>query len=181
MDSTPCLCYKRQIVSDRESKLYSGTELTEALAVKRYPLPLAAGLSHSFQWLHNRFMRGWVILQILPPFFKVAFTRKGFLSRDGRTLIAGKARRSFISLFPPLARGLQKKYALASGCTSCGTSCKLLFQCPHWDERTHLCKVYKYRPEVCRLFPITPADIHERNIVARGTSECGFQFKRPNG
>jgi hypothetical protein len=113
------------------------------------------------------------------PFLKVFFSLNGMGSRDGRTLIWGKLRRVSISFFPPLAHYLQKKYGMSGGCTQCGASCKIMFQCPHWDDSTHLCTVYEDRPNICRLFPITPADLRDRNIVMKGTL-CGFHFKDRN-
>ena len=128
--------------------------------------------------LNKLWKRFWVIIPLFPPFFAVAFSREGLLSRDGRTLIWGKMRRSFISLVPPLARFLQKHYGLTGGCQNCGSSCKLLFQCPHWNAETRLCSVYEDRPNICRLFPITPGDIVDRNIVTKKIP-CGFEFKKP--
>jgi len=122
----------------------------------------------------------WHLIERTIPFLVVFFSSRGIFDRDGRTLIRGKARRLTLSFFPPLARALQKHYGMKGGCTSCGASCKLLFQCPHWDDRTHLCSVYEDRPNICRMFPITPGDIVDRTISAKGGRECGFTFeKRP--
>jgi len=126
-------------------------------------------------WPVRRFL---VIAKIMQVFFGVLFTKKGLLSKEGRQQFRGKARRSTISLFPPLARHLQKKYGLQGGCTSCGASCNLMFQCPHWDASTHLCGVYEDRPDVCRQFPITPMDISDRTLV-RNDVNCGFTFQKP--
>jgi hypothetical protein len=119
----------------------------------------------------------WHIYERTVPFFFVVFTKKGLFSRDGRQLIWGKTRRIFISFIPPLAYYLQKKHGISGGCTSCGASCKLLFQCPHWDDKSHLCNVYEDRPNICRFFPITPADIEDRNLILKDTP-CGFDFKK---
>ena len=119
--------------------------------------------------------RIWFVLQILPHFFTVAFSDVGLGSEEGRTLIWGKVRRFFLSLFPALARSLQKQHGLQGSCRSCGASCKLLFQCPHWDDLSKLCTVYDDRPAVCRLYPITPADIRDRDLVL-AKRPCGFQF-----
>ncbi len=125
----------------------------------------------------TRYLRRlWVVLRILPPFLKVTFSRQGLGCAEGRTQIRGKARRSFISLFPGWAVRLQKKHGIQGGCTSCGASCKLLFQCPHWDETSHLCSVYEDRPDVCRQFPVTPTDIRDRNLVRKDVP-CGFTFR----
>lgn len=123
--------------------------------------------------------RAWYIAQIFVPFLGAFFSRNGLFSAEGRLLILGKARRSFLSLFPPFARSLQKKYGLVGGCQSCGASCKLMFQCPHWDDKSHLCSIYEDRPNICRLFPMTPSDIRDRNIVLKKQT-CGFEFRKPN-
>jgi hypothetical protein len=65
---------------------------------------------------------------------------------------------------------------MSGGCNRCGSSCKLLFQCPHWDDDSKLCSVYEDRPNICRLFPITPGDLRDRNLVAK--SPCGFTFHK---
>ena len=126
-----------------------------------------------YRWLR----RSWYNLERFPPFFRVCLSKDGLGSANGRQLIWGKLRRVCLSLFPPLCRALNRKYELSGGCVSCGASCKLLFQCPHWDESTHLCGVYEDRPNICRLFPITPADISDRNLVLPDKS-CGFKFSK---
>lgn len=118
------------------------------------------------------------IARIFEAFFAVAFTRQGLGSAAGRQLIWGKLRRSFITQFPAWARALQKKHGLQGGCISCGASCKLLFQCPHWNESSHLCNIYEDRPNACRFFPMTPSDISDRNLVLKEKA-CGFRFDRP--
>lgn len=141
-------------------------------------LPLSS--SGPIARLANRFRparRMWHLWERTIPFLVIAFSKDGLGSRDGRTLILGKFRRMLISTVPPLARALQKKYGIQGSCTSCGASCRLLFQCPHWDSRSHLCSVYEDRPSICRLFPITPGDIKERDIVLKSKS-CGFTFKK---
>ena len=114
-----------------------------------------------------------------PPFFAVLFTRKGLFSRGGRQLILGKFRRVALSFFPAYSQRLQKRHGISGGCRSCGASCKLLFQCPHWDVGSNLGSVYEDRPTICRLFPITPADIADRNLVQGIEGGCGFQFNKP--
>jgi hypothetical protein len=131
----------------------------------------------NFLMQHRWFRRSVYNMERFPPFFKVCLSREGFGSSKGRQLIWGKFRRACLSLVPPLCRSLHRKYQLSGGCVSCGASCKLLFQCPHWDESTHLCGVYEDRPSICRLFPITPADIQDRNLVLPEKS-CGFKFSK---
>lgn len=137
------------------------------------PMPLARPARP--KWLR----RIMVIAATFPPFFAVVFTRDGLFSSAGRQLIGGKFRRVFLSFFPALSRRLQKHYGISGGCRSCGASCKLLFQCPHWDSRSNLCSVYEDRPNICRLFPITPADISDRNLVRGVQGGCGFRFRTP--
>lgn len=117
--------------------------------------------------------------QRLAVFLRIAFLHpNGLRSAQGRTLIWGKVRRALLGLCPPLARHLQKRYGLSGGCNNCGASCNLLFQCPHWDPNTKLCSIYPHRPNVCRLFPITPADLRERDLVAP-QHPCGYDFAAP--
>ena len=123
------------------------------------------------------FRRLWFMGQTVPPFLVAALSSKGLITKEGRQLIRGKARRIFLSMIPPLSRHLQRKYGLQGSCSNCGASCKLLFQCPHWDKNTRLCSIYEDRPNICRLFPITPADIRDRHIAAERKTECGFDFK----
>ena len=112
-------------------------------------------------------------MERVPPFVSAAFSDRGLADPDGRSLIWGKFRRMLLSLIPPLARYLQKHYGLSGNCAQCGNSCRLLFQCPHLDA-SGLCTVYDDRPSICRTFPITPADIRDRNIAASGL--CGYRF-----
>lgn len=125
--------------------------------------------------LVSRGKTAFYIAQILPPFFAAAFSSAGLGSASGRRLIWGKLRRMSISLFPPLAKMLQEHYGLTGGCAHCGASCKLLFQCPHWDDKNSRCSIYEFRPSVCRLFPITPSDIGDRNLTNTQVP-CGFRL-----
>jgi hypothetical protein len=70
---------------------------------------------------------------------------------------------------------LRRKYGLSGACISCGVSCNLLLKCPHWDEESRLCSIYDHRPLTCRLFPITPSDIRDRDLVSSG-KPCGYSF-----
>jgi len=93
----------------------------------------------------------------------------------GRTLILGKLRRTLIVCVPGLAMQLKRRHALTGSCVSCGASCNLLLKCPHWDSASRLCTIYADRPRVCRLFPITPSDLEDRDLAAEG-SKCGYSF-----
>jgi hypothetical protein len=125
------------------------------------------------RWLR----RLWHIWERTPPFLKVVFSKEGIPSKKGRTLIWGKFRRAGLSLFPSVAHRLQVHYGMTGGCEHCSTSCKLLFQCPHWDDTSSRCSVYEDRPNICRTFPITPQDIADRDLVSPNSS-CGFKFKK---
>lgn len=128
--------------------------------------------------LKNRSIRrAWHVWERTPPFLKVVFSKDGLLCPKGRTLILGKIRRAFLSVFPVVAQKLQDHYGLSGNCQHCSTSCKLLFQCPHWDDTSSRCSVYEDRPNICRTFPITPQDIEDRNLVSPNTS-CGFTFNK---
>src|SRR6266404_3495583 len=126
-------------------------------------------------------MRRWVrfrhVLERTWPFLRACFSRAGLGCARGRRLIRGKLRRWALSTVPPLARALQRHYGSVGGCRQCGASCNLLFACPHWSEQDQLCTVYDDRPSVCRLFPITPGDLAERDLVQPATA-CGFAFVR---
>jgi len=114
-------------------------------------------------------------VQRLRDFAIVLFSSQGLGCAEGRLLALGKFRRTLICFSPALAKRLKKHYGVTGGCHSCGTSCNLLFRCPQWDTETSLCKIYDNRPTVCQLFPITPADLRERDIVSKGTS-CGYRM-----
>ncbi|MBY0371312.1 YkgJ family cysteine cluster protein [bacterium] len=118
----------------------------------------------------------WHVWERTLPFLRVTFSADGIASPEGRQLIVGKFRRIAISMVPGLAEKLQKKYGIQGGCSGCGASCNLLFRCPHWIESTRRCGVYELRPTVCRQFPVTPADIAERELVRNG-KPCGYTFR----
>lgn len=92
-----------------------------------------------------------------------------------RTILWGKIRRAVICCVPGLALHLKHRYRVIGGCNSCGASCNLLLKCPHWNETSRLCSIYDDRPMACRLFPITPADLRDRDLASRGTL-CGYSF-----
>ena len=101
----------------------------------------------------------------------------GLRSRTGRVLIWGKIRRSAIVCVPGLGARLQRKHGLAGGCAQCGASCNLLMRCPQWDPDTRLCRIYESRPPVCRLFPMTPADLRDVELATEG-GRCGHHFEQ---
>lgn len=125
----------------------------------------------------GQLLQAWHFLQRCPPFFVVLLSREGLGCARGRTLIWGKFRRFVLTAAPPVARLLRAHYRLTGSCENCGASCNLLFRCPHWDERTHLCTVFEHRPNVCRFFPVTPADLRDRDLARRDVP-CGFRFNQ---
>jgi hypothetical protein len=105
----------------------------------------------------------------------IALDPGAILRKTERRIFWGKIRRAIICCVPGLALYLQRKHGLVGGCVSCGASCNLLFKCPHWDEKSRLCSIYDDRPLTCRVFPITPADIRDRDL-ASSTTCCGYSF-----
>jgi hypothetical protein len=102
---------------------------------------------------------------------------RAILRNTERAIIWGKIRRAIICCVPGLPLHLQQNHGLTGGCISCGASCNLLFRCPHWSEDTRLCSIYDDRPMTCRVFPITPSDIRDRDLASKGAS-CGYAFTR---
>jgi hypothetical protein len=105
----------------------------------------------------------------------IAVNPKTIFRKTERTIIWGKIRRTIIVCVPGLASHLKRKYGLSGACISCGASCNLLLKCPHWNEGSRLCSIYDDRPLTCRLFPITPSDIRDRELVSNG-NPCGYSF-----
>jgi Fe-S-cluster containining protein len=125
--------------------------------------------ARTFRRLRNaaRYTRAFVRELVVNP---------GVLWRETeRTILRGKMRRALIACVPGLALRLKRKHGLTGGCVSCGTSCNLLFKCPHWDADTRLCSIYEDRPNTCRLFPITPADLRDRDLASKD-KPCGYSF-----
>jgi len=109
-------------------------------------------------------------------FIRVLLGDPGVLWRaPERTIVWGKLRRAILGSVPGLAPHLKRKHGLTGGCISCGASCNLLFRCPHWDTESRLCSIYEDRPVTCRLFPITPADVGDRDLASKG-KPCGYSF-----
>ena len=109
-------------------------------------------------------------------FLKTTFSKDGLFSKTGRMLIVGKFRRILICSIPGLAKSLQKKYQLSGGCQGCGVSCKLLFTCPALDLETNRCNTYEMRSSICKMFPITPADLREVELIRPKNTACGYTF-----
>jgi hypothetical protein len=96
--------------------------------------------------------------------------------KDAFTLGWGKVRRFLLVSIRP--GKVERKLQLRRGsCSRCGTSCKLLFQCPALDESDGetRCLIYNDRPGVCGLFPLDTQDLAERDIV-NPSVPCGYNF-----
>ena len=122
------------------------------------------------------FRRIRYITRYLGAFIRVIVVNPEVIWRKTeRTIIWGKIRRMIIGCVPGLALHLKRKHRLTGGCISCGASCNLLLKCPHWDQESRLCSIYDDRPTACRLFPITPSDIRDRDLASSNTT-CGYSF-----
>ena len=95
--------------------------------------------------------------------------KSGFLRH-----LAGKLRRFYLLRF---RMGYVKKQLTSrkGECHQCGRCCAFVFTCPMLT-RQRLCRIYrKYRPQVCRLFPLDQRDIAE---VAIFGNICGYRFEK---
>ena len=52
-------------------------------------------------------------------------------------------------------------------CARCGRCCSY---CIFHDGKRGACRISRHRPEVCRMFPLTPEDIEH-------ITTCGFSFR----
>ncbi|MBW2056599.1 MAG: hypothetical protein JRH07_08875 [Deltaproteobacteria bacterium] len=89
--------------------------------------------------------------------------------------LAGKVRRFYLVHFK---KGyVQRQLALRRGkCHQCGRCCSFLFVCPMLT-RQGLCSSYdRFRPMVCKVFPIDQRDIDE---VTLSGGQCGYRFEAP--
>jgi hypothetical protein len=88
----------------------------------------------------------------------------------------GKLRRLWLVAFAK-RKVAEKMERRRGACNRCGACCKLLFQCPAYDESDGQpkCLIYNDRPGVCGLFPLDEQDLRERDIVMP-EQKCGFFF-----
>lgn len=94
-------------------------------------------------------------------------------------LAAGKIRRFYQG---HLRRGyVRKQQEIRQGeCERCGVCCHILFRCPFLGEETpgvFACSIHGKKPENCYIFPISPKDMKDRNIVCPSVP-CGYKFPR---
>jgi hypothetical protein len=89
----------------------------------------------------------------------------------------GKIRRSLLIAFRKgkVEKMLERR---RGACSRCGACCKLLFNCPAYDDSdgSPKCLVYNDRPGVCGLFPLDERDLRERDFVSPDRA-CGFRFE----
>jgi hypothetical protein len=99
--------------------------------------------------------------------------------RQSAAMCWGKLRRAFLVAFRK-RRVLEKLERRRGACTRCGACCKILFQCPAYDDSdgNPKCLIYNDRPGVCGLFPLDEKDLRDRNIVMP-ERKCGFYFEAP--
>lgn len=86
----------------------------------------------------------------------------------------GKLRRFYLIHFRKAY--VRRQFLLRKGhCRQCATCCTLLFTCPVLT-RSRLCLIYgRFRPRVCKVFPIDQRDIDE---IALYGAECGYRFTK---
>jgi hypothetical protein len=97
--------------------------------------------------------------------------------RESVALAWGKLRRAFLVTFRK-GRVQAKLERRRGACSRCGACCKLLFNCPAYDDAdgNPKCLVYNDRPGVCGLFPLDETDLRERDIIMPD-KKCGFWFE----
>lgn len=91
-------------------------------------------------------------------------------------LIRGKVHRFLVGHFRK--DYVQRHLAHRKGeCSRCGACCQLLFRCAFAAECKEGigCKIYKNRPVNCRVFPLHPRDLSERDLVMPD-KPCGYYF-----
>ena len=92
-------------------------------------------------------------------------------------LAYGKVRRWYVGHFRR-AYIAQQTTARQGSCSRCGACCKLLFRCPFLLEEvpgTYTCRIHGNKPENCHIFPISKADLRDRDLVMP-SQKCGYHF-----
>ncbi len=90
-------------------------------------------------------------------------------------LARGKLRRYYLVHFRP--RFAERSIARRQGhCHRTGACCNLLIACPVYTSKPlPTCRINRWKPEVCKMFPIDERDIRDRNIISPDVP-CGFFF-----
>jgi hypothetical protein len=101
--------------------------------------------------------------------------------RQSAAMAWGKVRRAFLIAFRK-GRVVEKLERRRGGCTRCGACCKILFDCPAYDDSdgSPKCLIYNDRPGVCGLFPLDEKDLRDRDHVMPD-KKCGFYFEDAEG
>jgi len=62
-------------------------------------------------------------------------------------------------------------------CARCGVCCMLVHRCPFLRIERGLatCLIHALRPANCRIFPVDPQDLEERDLLAP-ERPCGYSF-----
>lgn len=101
--------------------------------------------------------------------------------RNAPALLWGKLRRAFRVAFSKKA--VETSLSRRRGaCNRCGACCKLLFNCPAYDDSNGdpKCLIYNDRPGVCGLFPLDERDLRDRDLVMP-SKKCGYWFEETPG
>ncbi|MBI2026737.1 MAG: YkgJ family cysteine cluster protein [Deltaproteobacteria bacterium] len=99
-----------------------------------------------------------------------------YLDKQQRAALFGKFRRVYWSRFKDDKTDFfisQRK----GDCTRCGNCCQIGYVCPAYDTKSRLCTINKIKPLVCKLFPLTPLDIADRDSVSFNP-QCGFYWQK---
>ncbi len=95
-------------------------------------------------------------------------------------MLSGKVRRLCLGLFRK--KYLESQYSQRRGrCLRCGQCCRLLYVCPHLEalpDGSTGCRIHEKRPSNCRIFPMDPRDLADRDLlgVSPDSRPCGFTF-----
>ena len=89
-----------------------------------------------------------------------------------RRFYQGRLRKDYVESQAKLRKGQ---------CLRCGQCCKLLYACPELEtlpDGSTQCRIHEKRPINCRIFPVDPRDLEDRNLVGENGSGkvCGFIF-----
>jgi len=93
-------------------------------------------------------------------------------------LLRGKVRRFFLAHTRRGREYIRRMEARRIGeCRRCGACCKLVYRCPflRFENGVAVCTIHKVRPANCRIFPVDPRDLADRDKIAPDLP-CGFSF-----
>lgn len=105
---------------------------------------------------------------------------RGLTIRQKMKLVRGKVHRFYVGHFDKtfVARNLARR---KGECKRCGVCCQLLLRCAFAAECKEGvgCKIYTKRPVNCRVFPLHPRDLAERDLLMPD-QKCGYYFDEMN-